>query len=143
MKKRILNTMFILVAFMATAIFTSCSKKEVDDLLRKNTEVTVYVKDTDGTPLNGWVVYAFNQFAWEGESTFHAKQSATEGDGKAVFLLEDIHIKGEQETYRFVVYYTKTKKNIFGQEVSKESLKKVVPATLKQGEKKTIEIRLD
>lgn len=143
--------MWLLVAFVVTMIGVSCSKKDIKEDIKealegKKTEVTVYLKDTDGTPLNGWVVYGFSQFAWNTESTFHAKQSVTEGDGKAVFLLEDSDVGGarsEQETYRFVVYYTKTKKNILGQEVSKESLKKVVPVTLKQGEKKTVEIRLD
>ncbi|MDO4783385.1 MAG: hypothetical protein Q4A09_09255 [Capnocytophaga felis] len=141
------NRMWLLVAFVATMISVSCSKEDIKEALEgKKTEVTVYVKDIDGTPLNGWVVYGFDEFAWRSESTFHAKQSATEGDGKAVFLLGDLDVGGatsEQETYRFVVYYTKTKKNIFGQEITKESLKKVVPVTIKQGENKTVEIRLD
>ena len=137
----------ILTILMTTAFAVSCSKEDVKETLEgKKTEVTVYLKDSDGSPLNGWVVYAFNEFAWKSESTVHAKQSATEGDGKAVFLLEDFDVGGatrEQETYRFVVYYTQSKKNIFGQEISKESLKKVVPVTLKQGENKTVEIKLN
>ena len=135
----------ILTILMTTAFAVSCSKEDIEKALGK-TEVTVYLKDSDGTPLNGWVVYAFSEFAWRSESTFSAKQSATEGDGKAVFLLEDFDVGGatrEQETYRFVVYYTQSKKNIFGQEISKESLKKVVPVTLKQGENKTVEIKLN
>ena len=36
-----------------------------------------------------------------------------------------------------------TTRNIFGQEISKESLKKVVPVTLKKGENKTVEIKLN
>ena len=135
----------ILTILMTTAFAVSCSKEDIEKALGK-TEVTVYLKDSDGTPLNGWVVYAFSEFAWRSESTIHARQSATEGDGKAVFLLEDLDVGGalsEQETYRFVVYYTQSKKNIFGQEISKESLKKVVPVTLKKGENKTVEIKLN
>ncbi|MFJ1474555.1 hypothetical protein ACILE9_09840 [Capnocytophaga cynodegmi] len=145
MRKSILKKgMWLLVAFVTTIISVSCSKEEIKEALEgKKTEVSVYLKDTDGTPLNGWVVYAFNEFAWKSESTFHAKQSATENEGKAIFLLDDLDIKDEQEVYRFVVYYTKSKKNIFGQEITKESLKKVVPVTLKQGENKTVEIKLD
>ncbi|MFK8276246.1 hypothetical protein ACI76Y_11315 [Capnocytophaga cynodegmi] len=145
MRKSILKKgMWLLVAFVTTIISLSCSKEEIKEALEgKKTEVSVYLKDTDGTPLNGWVVYAFNEFAWKSESTFHAKQSATENEGKAIFLLDDLDIKDEQEVYRFVVYYTKSKKNIFGQEITKESLKKVVPVTLKQGENKTVEIKLD
>ncbi|MFK8299073.1 hypothetical protein ACI76O_09745 [Capnocytophaga cynodegmi] len=145
MRKSILKKgMWLLVAFVTTVISVSCSKEKIKEALEgKKTEVSVYLKDTDGTPLNGWVVYAFNEFAWKSESTFHAKQSATENEGKAIFLLDDLDIKDEQEVYRFVVYYTKSKKNIFGQEITKESLKKVVPVTLKQGENKTVEIKLD
>ncbi|GIM52333.1 hypothetical protein [Capnocytophaga cynodegmi] len=145
MTKSILKKgMWLLVAFVTTIISVSCSKEEIKEALEgKKTEVSVYLKDTDGTPLNGWVVYAFNEFAWKSESTFHAKQSATENEGKAIFLLDDLDIKDQQEVYRFVVYYTKSKKNIFGQEITKESLKKVVPVTLKQGENKTVEIKLD
>lgn len=136
--------MWLLVAFVTTIISVSCSKEEIKEALEgKKTEVSVYLKDTDGTSLNGWVVYGFNEFAWKNESTFHAKQSATENEGKAIFLLDDLDIKDQQEVYRFVVYYTKSKKNIFGQEITKESLKKVVPVTLKQGENKTVEIKLD
>lgn len=145
MTKSILKKgMWLLVAFVTTIISVSCSKEEIKEALEgKKTEVSVYLKDTDATPLNGWVVYAFNEFAWKSESTFHAKQSATENEGKAIFLLDDLDIKDQQEVYRFVVYYTKSKKNIFGQEITKESLKKVVPVTLKQGENKTVEIKLD
>ncbi|MFK8376819.1 hypothetical protein [Capnocytophaga canimorsus] len=143
-KSTLKKGMWLLVAFVTTIISVSCSKEEIKEALEgKKTEVSVYLKDTDGTPLNGWVVYAFNEFAWKSESTFHAKQSATENEGKAIFLLDDLDIKDQQEVYRFVVYYTKSKKNIFGQEITKESLKKVVPVTLKQGENKTVEIKLD
>ncbi|MFK8282907.1 hypothetical protein [Capnocytophaga cynodegmi] len=143
-KSTLKKGMWLLVAFVTTIISVSCSKEEIKEALEgKKTEVSVYLKDTDATPLNGWVVYAFNEFAWKSESTFHAKQSATENEGKAIFLLDDLDIKDEQEVYRFVVYYTKSKKNIFGQEITKESLKKVVPVTLKQGENKTVEIKLD
>ncbi|ATA67672.1 hypothetical protein CGC48_02910 [Capnocytophaga cynodegmi] len=143
-KSSLKKGMWLLVAFVTTIISVSCSKEEIKEALEgKKTEVSVYLKDTDGTSLNGWVVYGFNEFAWKNESTFHAKQSATENEGKAIFLLDDLDIKDQQEVYRFVVYYTKSKKNIFGQEITKESLKKVVPVTLKQGENKTVEIKLD
>ncbi|MFJ1378293.1 hypothetical protein ACILE8_07975 [Capnocytophaga canimorsus] len=143
-KSTLKKGMWLLVAFVTTIISVSCSKEEIKEALEgKKTEVSVYLKDTDATPLNGWVVYAFNEFAWKEGSTFHAKQSATENEGKAIFLLDDLDISDEQEVYRFVVYYTKSKKNIFGQEITKESLKKVVPVTLKQGENKTVEIKLD
>ncbi|AEK23122.1 Conserved hypothetical protein [Capnocytophaga canimorsus Cc5] len=143
-KSTLKKGMWLLVAFVTTIISVSCSKEEIKEALEgKKTEVSVYLKDTDGTPLNGWVVYGFSEFAWKEGSTFHAKQSATENEGKAIFLLDDLDIKDQQEVYRFVVYYTKSKKNIFGQEITKESLKKVVPVTLKQGENKAVEIKLD
>lgn len=145
MNKNFLKTgLLLFVALVTTALFTSCSKDDVKEALEgKKAQVTVYLKDADGTPLNGWVVYGFSEFAWRSESTFHAKQAATEGEGKATFTLGETDIEGEQETYRFVVYYTETKKNIFGEQISKQSLKKVVPATIKEGENKTIEIKLN
>lgn len=145
MNKNFLKTgLLLFVALVTTTLLTSCSKDDVKEALEgKKAQVTVYLKDADGTPLNGWVVYGFSEFAWRSESTFHAKQAATENGGKATFLLDDLDISDEQEVYRFVVYYTKSKKNIFGQEITKESLKKVVPVTLKQGENKTVEIKLD
>lgn len=120
---------------------TSCSKllEEVKD---KKTEITVHLKDTDGTPLSGWVVYGFNEFAWHASSSFHAKQAATDSSGKATFVLENKDIKDSQEVYRFVVYYTTTKTNILGEKKTSGTLQKEHAVTVKQGENQTITLQL-
>ncbi|MEB3040851.1 hypothetical protein [Capnocytophaga gingivalis] len=139
MKKIITKVAAGILGLFLALTSLSCSKEERNKLEGK-TDVTVLLRDSDGTPLKEWVVYAFNEFAWGAGSTFHAKESATNAEGKAEF--SGLDIKDDQEVYRFVVYYTETKKNIFGKEVSKESLKKVVPVTLKPGESQQVNLTL-
>lgn len=139
MKKIITKVAAGILGLFLALTSLSCSKEERNKLEGK-TDVTVLLRDSDGTPLKEWVVYAFNEFAWGAGSTFHVKESATNAEGKAEF--SGLDIKDDQEVYRFVVYYTETKKNIFGKEVSKESLKKVVPVTLKPGESQQVNLTL-
>ena len=139
MKKIITKVASGILGLFLALTSLSCSKEERNKLEGK-TDVTVLLRDSDGTPLKEWVVYAFNEFAWGVGSTFHAKESATNAEGKAEF--SGLDIKDDQEVYRFVVYYTETKKNIFGKEVSKESLKKVVSVTLKPGESQQVNLTL-
>lgn len=135
-----LKKVFLLL-LIAGAVVTGCSKDDED----KNTEITVFLKDSDGTPLNQWVVYGFQQVIWNAGVYSHAvKQSVTDASGKAVFSLRPIDISGgKQEVYRFVVYYTKTKTNILGDKVTSETLQKVVPVNVKKGENQTVELKLD
>lgn len=141
MKKMFQKMLFGAMGLFLAFGMASCNKDEMD----KKTEITVLLKDTDGSPLSGWVVYAFDEFAWSSSSTFHAKQSATDASGKASFSLEDLDIGGateSQEVYRFVVYYTVTKTNIFGDKITSEALQKVLPVTVKEGENQTITLQL-
>jgi hypothetical protein len=140
MKRTIL---MLLIVFGAL----SCSKEEIKRLEGK-VDVTVYVKDNNGTPLKNWEVYAYDEWAWEHKSdshpTFHAKQSATDDEGIASFVLS-VDVIDEQEVYQFVVYYTEDnagKKNLSGTEITKNSLKTVKTVTLKAKEKSTITITL-
>lgn len=140
--KRILT--FVVGLFLAVGV-TSC-KKDVEEVLGfgQKSEITVLLKDTDGSPLSGWVVYGYNQFWWNNgspsTSSVGVKQSVTDTSGKATFSLDNI--KDGQEVYRFVVYYTLTKKNIFGDKISEESLRKFVAVNVKQGENQTITLQL-
>lgn len=139
MKKIFQKMLFGAVGLFLAFGMVSCSK---DEAKNKKAEISVFVKDTDGSPLSGWVVYGFNQFAWESNSSFHAKQSATDASGKAAFVLEDVDIKDSQEVYRFVVYYTTTKTNVLGDRVTSGTLQKVLPVTVKEGENQTITLQL-
>lgn len=138
---------FFLLLLTVGNVVTGCSKDDVEKALQGGkTEITVHLKDSDGTPLPQWVVYGYSQFRWESRTHSFAKQAATDANGKATFSLEGIDIGGatsSQEVYRFVVYYTKTKTNIFGEKISSEALTKIVPITVKEGEDQTIEIKLD
>ena len=97
MKRTIL---MLLIAFGAL----SCSKEDIKRLEGK-VNVTVYVKDNNGTPLKNWEVYAYDEWAWEHKSdshpTFHAKRSATDDEGIASFVLS-VDVIDEQEVYQFV-----------------------------------------
>lgn len=135
MKKVFKNKVWYVIAFVMSVVVASCSKDDSVDSLLKNTKVTVYVKDSNNAPVNEKVVYAFDEFAWgsNGGSDHFAQQSTTDAEGRAEFILGPADIDGEQETYRFQVRYTKNGQN----------KQKTVPATIKKGEDKTVNIQLD
>ncbi|GJH40406.1 hypothetical protein RCZ04_09560 [Capnocytophaga sp. HP1101] len=125
----------------------SCSKEQIKKLEGK-VDVTVYLKDSNGTPLKNWVIYAYDEWGWKNKSesnpTFGTKPSATDDDGKASFVLS-VDVVDGQEVYQFVVYYAEDnagKKNLSGSEVTKNSLKTVKAVTLKTDEKPTITMGL-
>ena len=68
--KRTILTLLIALAIVA------CSKEDIKKMEGK-VDVTVYLKDTNGIPLKNWVIYAYDQWAWEHKNgskpTFHAK----------------------------------------------------------------------
>lgn len=139
--KRTILTLLITLAIVA------CSKEDIKKMEGK-VDVTVYLKDTNGTPLKKWVVYAYDEWAWKhkGDSnpTFHAKQSATDDNGKADFLLS-VDKFDEQEVYRFVVYYTEDnlgKTNLSGDSFPKNYRQKVIPVTLKSKDNAPITLQL-
>mgnify|MGYP001650581037 FL=1 len=82
--KRTILTLLIALAIVA------CSKEDIKKMEGK-VDVTLYLKDTNGAPLKNWVVYAYDQWAWEhkggSKPTFHAKSTATDDEGKAIFTL--------------------------------------------------------
>ena len=82
--KRTILTLLIALAIVA------CSKEDIKKMEGK-VDVTVYLKDTNGIPLKNWVIYAYDQWAWEHKNgskpTFHAKSMATDDEGKAIFTL--------------------------------------------------------
>lgn len=145
MKRMFKKVIFGTIALFLAISLVSCNKDDLIDVGKK-TEITVNLKDMDGSPLSGWVVYGYNQFWWNdgkpNTTSVGVKQSATDANGKATFVLEDIHIKDSQEVYRFVVYYTITRTNVLGKEVTSETLQKVVAVTVKEGQNQTIDIQL-
>ena len=137
MKKTIL-TLLIALAIVA------CSKEEIKKMAGK-VDVTLYLKDANGNALKNWTVYAYNQWAWEYKSTsrptFYAKSMATDDEGKAVFTL-NVDKFDEREIYHFVVYYTQDKKNLSGDEVTKNTLKTTKAVTLKSKNNDPITLQL-
>nr|WP_314290642.1 hypothetical protein [uncultured Capnocytophaga sp.] len=137
MKKTIL-TLLIALAIVA------CSKEDIKKMEGK-VDVTVYLKDANGTPLKNWVVYAYDQWAWENKGssrpTFHAKSAATDDEGKAIFTLSVDKFE-EREVYHFVVYYTQNKKNLSGDEVTENTLKTSKAVTLKSKDNAPITLQL-
>ena len=56
--KRTILTLLIALAIVA------CSKEDIKKMEGK-VDVTVYLKDANGIPLKNWVIYAYDQWAWE------------------------------------------------------------------------------
>ena len=136
--KRTILTLFIALAIVA------CSKEDIKKMEGK-VDVTVYLKDANGTPLKNWVVYAYDQWAWEhkggSKPTFHAKSTATDDEGKAIFTLSVDKFE-EREVYHFVVYYTQNKKNLSGDEITENTLKTSKAVTLKSKDNAPITLQL-
>ena len=139
--KRTILTLLIALAIVA------CSKEDIKKMEGK-VDVTLYLKDAKGRALKNWTVYAYDQWAWEHKGgsnpTFHAKQSATDDNGKADFLLS-VDKFDEQEVYRFVVYYTEDnlgKTNLSGDSFPKNYRQKVIPVTLKSKDNAPITLQL-
>ena len=137
MKKTIL-TLLIALAFVA------CSKEEIKKMAGK-VDVTLYLKDANGNALKNWTIYVYDQWAWEYKSssrpTFYAKSMTTDDEGKAVFTLS-VDKFDEREIYHFVVYYTQDKKNLSGDEVTKNTLKTTKAVTLKSKNNDPITLQL-
>ena len=137
MKKTIL-TLLIALAIVA------CSKEEIKKMAGK-VDVTLYLKDANGNALKNWTVSVYDQWAWEYKSssrpTFYAKSMATDDEGKAVFTL-NVDKFDEREIYHFVVYYTQDKKNLSGDEVTKNTLKTTKAVTLKSKNNDPITLQL-
>ena len=136
--KRTILTLLIALAIVA------CSKEDIKKMEGK-VDVTVYLKDANGTPLKNWVVYAYDQWAWEhkggSKPTFHAKSTATDDEGKAIFTLSVDKFE-EREVYHFVVYYTQNKKNLSGDEITENTLKTSKTVTLKSKDNAPITLQL-
>ena len=137
MKRTILT---LLIAFAIVA----CSKEDIKKMEGK-VDVTVYLKDANGTPLKNWVVYAYDQWAWEhkggSKPTFHAKSMATDDEGKAIFTLSVDKFE-EREVYHFVVYYNQKKQNLSGDDVTENTLKTSKAVTLKSKDNAPITLQL-
>ena len=133
----------ILTQLIALAI-VACSKEDIKKMEGK-VDVTLYLKDTKGRALKNWVVYAYDQWAWEYKSssrpTFYAKSMATDNEGKAVFTLSVDKFE-EREVYHFVVYYTQNKKNLSGDEITENTLKTSKAVTLKSKDNAPITLQL-
>ena len=136
--KRTILTLLIALAIVA------CSKEDIKKMEGK-VDVTVYLKDANGAPLKNWVVYAYDQWAWEhkggSKPTFHAKSTATNDEGKAIFTLSVDKFE-EREVYHFVVYYTQNKKNLSGDEITENTLKTSKAVTLKSKDNAPITLQL-
>ena len=136
--KKIILTLLIALAIVA------CSKEEIKKMAGK-VDVTLYLKDANGNALKNWTVYVYDQWAWEYKSgsrpTFYAKSMATDDEGKAIFTLS-VDKFDEREVYHFVVYYTQDKKNLSGDEVTKNTLKTTKAVTLKSKNNDPITLQL-
>jgi hypothetical protein len=136
--KKIIVTLLIVLAIVA------CSKEEIKKLEGK-VDVILYLKDANGNALKNWVVYAYNQWAWENKNssrpTFHAQSTATDDDGKAIFTLS-VDKFDEREIYHFVVYYTQDKQNLSGDDVTKNTLKTSKAVTLRSENNDPITLQL-
>ena len=136
--KKIILTLLIALAIVA------CSKEEIKEMAGK-VDVTLYLKDANDNALKNWTVYVYDQWAWEYKSssrpTFYAKSMATDDEGKAVFTLS-VDKFDEREVYHFVVYYTQDKKNLSGDEVTKNTLKTTKAVTLKSKNNDPITLQL-
>ena len=136
--KRTILTLLIALAIVA------CSKEDIKKMEGK-VDVTLHLKDTNGAPLKNWVVYAYDQWAWEhkggSKPTFHAKSTATDDEGKAIFTLSVDKFE-EREVYHFVVYYTQNKKNLSGDEITENTLKTSKAVTLKSKDNAPITLQL-
>ena len=136
--KRTILTLLIALAIVA------CSKEDIKKMEGK-VDVTVYLKDANGTPLKNWVVYAYDQGAGEhkggSKPTCHAKSTATDDEGKAIFTLSVDKFE-EREVYHFVVYYTQNKKNLSGDEITENTLKTSKAVTLKSKDNAPITLQL-
>ena len=136
--KRTILTLLIALAIVA------CSKEDIKKMEGK-VDVTVYLKDTNGAPLKNWVVYAYDQWACEhkggSKPTFHAKSTATDDEGKAIFTLSVDKFE-EREVYHFVVYYTQNKKNLSGDEITENTLKTSKAVTLKSKDNAPITLQV-
>ena len=136
--KRTILTLLIALAIVA------CSKEDIKKMEGK-VDVTVYLKDANGTPLKKWVVYAYDQWAWEhkggSKPTFHAKSMVTDDEGKAIFTLS-VDKFDEREVYHFVVYYNQNKQNLSGDDVTGNTLKTSKAVTLKSKDNAPITLQL-
>lgn len=136
--KRTILTLLIALAIVA------CSKEDIKKMEGK-VDVTVYLKDANDIPLKNWVIYAYDQWAWEhkggSKPTFHAKSTATDDEGKAIFTLSVDKFE-EREVYHFVVYYTQNKKNLSGDEITENTLKTSKAVTLKSKDNAPITLQL-
>lgn len=136
--KRTILTLLIALAIVA------CSKEDIKKMEGK-VDVTVYLKDTNGIPLKNWVIYAYDQWAWEHKNgskpTFHAKLAATDDEGKAIFTLS-VDKFDEREVYHFVVYYNQNKQNLSGDDVTENALKTSKAVTLKSKDNAPITLQL-
>jgi len=137
MKKTIL-TLLIALAIVA------CSKEDIKRMTGQ-VDVTLYLKDANGNALKNWVVYAYSQRHLEYKNSSNpsllSKSTTTDDDGKAVFALYVNQIE-ESEVYHFVVYYTQDKKNLSGDEVTKNTLKTTKAVTLKSKNNDPITLQL-
>jgi hypothetical protein len=122
----------------------ACSKEDIKKMEGK-VDVTLYLKDTNGIPLKNWVIYAYDQWAWEHKGgsnpTFHAKSMATDDEGKAIFTLSVDKFE-EREVYHFVVYYNQKKQNLSGNEITENALKTSKAVTLKSKNNAPITLQL-
>lgn len=136
--KRTILTLLIALAIVA------CSKEDIKKMEGK-VDVTLYLKDTKGRALKNWVVYAYDQWAWEhkggSKPTFHAKSTATDDEGKAIFTLSVDKFE-EREVYHFVVYYNQNKQNLSGNEITENALKTSKAVTLKSKDNAPITLQL-
>ena len=129
---------------MIALAIVACSKEDIKKMEGK-VDVTLYLKDTNGIPLKNWVIYTYDQWAWEHKGgsnpTFHAKSMATDDEGKAIFTLSVDKFE-EREVYHFVVYYNQKKQNLSGNEITENALKTSKAVTLKSKNNAPITLQL-
>ena len=130
----------LFILFLSIGLFTACSDDDTstdDDI----TSANIILNDTNGDPVSGTVVYAYNESTWSviGDQTNFADfQAATGADGVATFsnLTTNINfsnLNNFTHTFRFSVRYS----------INGEDKIKVRPITFDLGDDLTDTIILD
>ena len=131
------------ILLLVTIFTISCSKDEEKktEVVATITKATLVLKGTNGTPVSGITVYAYDQDTWQAfgdNSTFADGQAASDANGNAVFANIEYNntftdLNNNQNNFRFSAYYS----------VNGVNKRKVTTITFNKGEQKTQSVILD
>jgi len=128
----------LLMLLMISVMLVSC-KKDEEETPQKQTTAEITVLSATNEAVDGVSVYAYKENTWTiiGDNpVFSDKTVATDASGKAMFLVDDIHMIFSMDTQanlHFSVHY-----NIGGVDKTKTTA-----ITFVQGDQKSASIKLD